>query len=185
MNMTGRGAMRSTRSLRLAGGVSFVRTVSAPVLTAVPAAFSSFSGRRPRDLHLVDRVAVGAGAGALGDDGLELIGLGRGLEHQLAADRQADPADAVGVHVRALLEEADRRLDVAVAAPAEDVGLAVALALAAAVEHEHAVAVAREHACGLWEPLRPGKEITAAPFFEGTYQPLSVRPSLVSNETSS
>ena len=33
------------------------------------------------------------------------------------------------------------------------------------------------------EPLRPGKAITAAPFFEGTYQPWSSRPSLVLNET--
>ncbi len=34
-------------------------------------------------------------------------------------------------------------------------------------------------------PLRPGKAITAAPLRDGTYQPRSVSPSLVSNETSS
>jgi hypothetical protein len=36
---------------------------------------------------------------------------------------------------------------------------------------------------GLCGPLRPGKAITAAPFFDGTYQPTSFRPSLVVNET--
>src|SRR5215210_5558361 len=32
-------------------------------------------------------------------------------------------------------------------------------------------------------PVRPGNTTTAAPFFEGTYQPFSFRPSLVVNET--
>jgi hypothetical protein len=36
---------------------------------------------------------------------------------------------------------------------------------------------------GFCGPLRPGKAITAAPFFDGTYQPTSSSPSLVVNET--
>ena len=65
------------------------------------------------------------------------------------------------------------RVDVALAAPAEHVGVALAGALAATVEEQHAVAVPHEHP-GLRlgpDALRPGTRMTAAPFFEGTYQP--------------
>ena len=36
-----------------------------------------------------------------------------------------------------------------------------------------------------WGPLRPGNAITAAPLRDGTYQPASLSPSLVVNETCS
>ena len=85
-------------------------------------------------------------AGALGDHGGELVGLGGGLEHHLAADREADAADAVRLDVGPVLQVRDRGLDVRLAAPAPGVRLAVAVALAAAVEQQHAVAVAGEHA---------------------------------------
>ena len=56
--------------------------------------------------------------------------LRRGLaDHQLTADRQAEPADAARVDVRARREPSDGGLQVAVAAPAPGVGVAVAFAL--------------------------------------------------------
>ena len=94
---------------------------------------------------LVELLAVHARAGALGDDRREVVRLGRRLEHHLAADGEADAADAVRVDVGTLLQVGDRGLDVAVAAPAEGVRVPVAAALAAAVEEQHAVAVRGQH----------------------------------------
>jgi hypothetical protein len=108
-------------------------------------------------VELVDAVAVGASAGALGHDGPEVVVLGGGLEHHLATHREADPADVVRIDVGARLEVVDRGLHVAVAVPSEDVRLAVALALAAAIEHEHAVALAHEHARGPLRALAAGE----------------------------
>ena len=118
-----------------------------------------------------DQVADGAAAAALGDDRLQRVGLGRGLDHHLAADREADAADPLGVDVGAGLEEGDRGVDVALALPAEQVRVALALALAAAVEEQDAVAVAASIFARFCEDARPGNEITAAPFFDSTYQP--------------
>ncbi len=56
------------------------------------------------------------------------------------------PADPAWLDVGPLPQEVDRGVDVLLAAPAEEVGVALARAFAAAVEEEHAVAVAREHA---------------------------------------
>ena len=72
--------------------------------------------------------------------------LGRGLQHQLAADGETDAADPSRFDVGPVLEELDRRVDVFLAAPAEDVAVALAGALTAAVEEQDAVAVAGEHA---------------------------------------
>src|SRR5262245_38322784 len=51
------------------------------------------------DVHPVQLVAQRPRAGALGDHRPQVVGLGGRLEHHLAADRQADPADAAGVDV--------------------------------------------------------------------------------------
>ena len=83
--------------------------------------------------------------GALGHHRRERVGLGCRLDHHLAADGEADAADAVRVDVRPPLQVRDGGLDVRVAAPAPGVRLALALAFAAAVEEQHAVAVAGEH----------------------------------------
>ena len=95
---------------------------------------------------LVHVLGVGPWPGAVGDDRGQLRAACSGLEHHLAADREADAGDALGIDVGPVLEEPDRRVDVAVPAPAPGVRLAVAAALAAAVEEQHAVAVPGEHA---------------------------------------
>ena len=56
-----------------------------------------------------------------------------GLDHQLAADGEADPADPLGVDVGPAAQEVDGRADVLLAAPAVRVRVAVAGALAAAI----------------------------------------------------
>ena len=65
-------------------------------------------------------------------------------------------------------------MQVAVAAPAEDVRVTFARAFAAPVEEEDAVAVLRTSMrvcfCG---PERPGKAITVAPFRDGMNHPSS------------
>ena len=91
--------------------------------------------------HLADR----PNPGALGDDRVVGIRSGCGLEQRLAADREADSADLVRVHVGPALQERRRGLEVLVELPAEDVRGAVARGLAATVEDERAVAVAHEH----------------------------------------
>ncbi len=70
--------------------------------------------------------------------------LGRRLDHHLAADGEADAADPLRVDVGTMLQECDRRVDVSLALPAEEVRVAVALALAATVEEEDAVPVTGE-----------------------------------------
>ena len=100
------------------------------------------AGQDPLDETGVrDVVADRLAARALGDDRLERVRVCGGVDQHLAADREADPADPVGIDVRAALEVLDRGVEVAVADPAEDVRVAVARALAAAVEEEDAVAV--------------------------------------------
>ena len=87
-----------------------------------------------------------AQAGALGHHGAQAAVVGRGLQQQLAADGQAEAADAAAAHVRARAQVGDGRAEVGLAAPAARVEVALALALAAAVEQQHPVAVAHEHA---------------------------------------
>ena len=171
MSMTGRGAMRPTSVFRFAAGASFVKTAIAPTLTAMLDRVQQLarSARRSPSISISSTLSLKARAPAPSDTtALQVVVLGGRLEHHLAADRQADPADAVGVDVGARLEVVDRRLHVAVAAPAEGVWLAVALALAAAVEDEHAVAVASEHRlpasaapCGRGTRSRPRRSSTA------------------------
>jgi hypothetical protein len=49
--------------------------------------------------HVDGVLANGACAGALGDDGLQLVRLRRRLQERLAADGEPEPSDAVGVDV--------------------------------------------------------------------------------------
>ena len=104
---------------------------------------------------LIHVLGEGAPPGTLGHHGGELVGLGGGLDHHLAADGEADAADPLGVDVGPALEVVDRGLDVRVAAPAPGVGLALAATLAATVEEQHAVAVPGEH------PRRPLRAVAA------------------------
>ena len=127
----------------------------------------------------------GADAGALRGDGGQAAVLGRGLDHQLAADGQAEPADPVGVDVGARPQVGDRRLEVAVAAPAPAIGVAVALALAAAVEEQDAVAVPDEHARRRLRALAAREGDHRGAVARGTNQPCSSSPSLVVKLTSS
>ena len=88
------------------------------------------------------------------------VRLGRGLEHQLAADRQAEAADPPRVTSGAALQEARSPRAGPSRRPSRSaLPVALALALAAAVEQQHAVAVADQHPrvrdCG---PLRPGND---------------------------
>ena len=88
MRSSGRGAIRGTRSVSEGGGAVPLRTATAAVCDRglrerEPAA-------RPAEQVLADR----ADAGALGDDGAEPGVGGSGLQHHLAADGEADPADA-------------------------------------------------------------------------------------------
>ena len=88
----------------------------------------------PGRVRVRDDVADGAAARALGHDRLQGRRLGRGRDHHLAADREADPADPFRIHVGTSLEEPDGCVDVSLALPPEEVRVALALALAAAVE---------------------------------------------------
>ena len=65
-----------------------------------------------------------------------------GLQQGLAGDGQAEPADAVGIDVRARLQEGDGGVVILLGRPPEGVGIAVAATLAALVEEQDAVAVA-------------------------------------------
>jgi hypothetical protein len=48
-------------------------------------------------------------AGALGQDGLQVVAIGGCLQERLAADGQPEPADATGHDVGPALQEVDRR----------------------------------------------------------------------------
>ena len=76
--------------------------------------------RASRRAGVGEVVADGAAARALGDDRPQRGRLGRGLDHHLAADREADAADPLRVDVGPALEERDGRVDVARAVPAEE-----------------------------------------------------------------
>jgi hypothetical protein len=71
--------------------------------------------------------------------------LGGALQEHLAPHREPEAANAVGIDIGSALHEGKRRLQIAVAGPAERVGIAFAFAFTAAVEEENAVAMAGEH----------------------------------------
>ena len=99
--------------------------------------------RPRREVH--ELLAEGARAGALRDDRGQPRVLGGSLEHELAADGEAETPDACRVDVRPALEEVERGLDVPRATPAQAVAVAVAVALATTVEEQDPVAVLDEH----------------------------------------
>ena len=106
--------------------------------------------------------------------------LRRGLDHHLAADREADATDASRVDVRPALQVRDRGVDVALALPAER-GSGHPRSRPSPRRSKRRTPYpcrARSFARSC-EDARPGKEITAAPFRDGTYQPSSRSPSLV------
>src|SRR5262245_7268817 len=89
----------------------------------------------------VDRVAVGAHAGALCDHGTQIGPPGGCLDQGLGAGGQTHRADPVAADVGPVPEKLDRRVDVRLPAPVEALGVAVALPAAARVVEQHAVAV--------------------------------------------
>jgi hypothetical protein len=117
-----------------------------------------------------------ADAGALGDDRLELGRLGRGFEEDLATDREAEASDAVGIDVGAATEVLDSAEEVAIARPPD--GVAFAPALSARVQQQDALPC-RMSIRASSERVAPGKRITAAWFFEGTYDAVSFSELLV------
>ena len=90
-------------------------------------------------------VAVDGPGGAVGDDGGQPAVVGGRVEQHLAAEREAEAGDALGVHVGPMLEVVEARGDGRLGVVAEAVGVPVALAVARVVERQHAVAVAGEH----------------------------------------
>ncbi len=143
--------MRPTRLFRFGGAAWLEKSI-------VPAVITSEVGISPHlPLPAGEVLAERAGAGAVGDDRLEAVRFGCGLEECLAADGEADAADPVPVDVGALLEVRDGGVHVVVGIPAEGVGVAVALAFTAAVEQQHAVAVTDEHARRLLRASAAGR----------------------------
>ena len=79
-----------------------------------------------------------------------------------------------------MLQERDGRVDIALALPPEGVRVTLAFTLSAAVEEEELRSRGRaRNFARFWVDVRPGNEITAAPFREGMYQPFNRNPSLV------
>ena len=142
MKKTGVGEIRALRSLRLGGGrPSENRLVSGSQRGIGRQSEPLVAGA---DCH-VEELPDRALARAFGDDGVEPVGPCGGLEHHLAADREADTSDSTRLDVGSPLEEAHGRVDVSIPAPAERVRVALALAFPAPVEEENAVAVLREY----------------------------------------
>ena len=88
MRNSGRGEMRATRSFRLGGGAWFEKRAIAAVCVAQNGRREPLASARLQHL-LADR----ADACSFGDDGLERVRLPGGLQHQLAAEREAEAAD--------------------------------------------------------------------------------------------
>ena len=127
-----------------------------------------------------------ARAGAVGDDGGEAVGLRGRLEHQLAADGEADPADPVRVDVRPVLRGSRRPRRCPSRRPSRrGCGRRRWRLRRAGRRAGRRSRARRASGRAAWGPRRPGNAITAAPFFEGMYQPSSRRPSLVVKDTSS
>ena len=123
---------------------------------------------------------------ALGHDRLQRVRLGRGLDHHLAADREADAADPLAGRRRAGSGGTRRRRGCR-ARPATRTGSGRPRSRPRrggrrAGRRSRARASSFARFC---EHARPGNEITAAPFLDSMYQPLSRSPSLVVNSTSS
>ena len=130
------------------GGPWFEKTVVPPVRIRL----------QRREEHVLETGEIGLAdpaPGALRDDRLEGRRLRGGFEQDLAADRGAETADAVGIDIRPALEILGACDQVAVAGPAN--GVALAPALSARVEQQHAVPVAREHP-RLLHGRAPGKD---------------------------
>lgn len=68
--------------------------------------------------------ANGAEACAFGDDRAESLVRGGGLEHHLAADGEADPANPAASHFRSVLQPGDCGVDVIRVVPAEHIRVA-------------------------------------------------------------
>ena len=99
---------------------------------------------RPGNAVLRVEALSDAYAGALGDDRREPGRLRRRFEQDLAADREAEAADAVRIDVAAAAQIVDRAEQIAISGLAD--GVALAPALPARIEHQDAVAVLDQHA---------------------------------------
>ena len=74
---------------------------------------------RGRDAVLLLEVLSEPDAGALGHDRLQTVRLRRGLDHDLAADREAEAADPLRVDVGTSAEEVDGGEEIAISGPTD------------------------------------------------------------------
>ncbi len=109
--------------------------------------------RRPSPHAAHERLAHRALARALGHDRFEARVGGGGLDELLAANREAQPAEATFVHVGLPLQEVEAGAHVRDRPPPVGVGVALAVAVPAWVEQQHTVAVLDEHAGLVRRPL--------------------------------
>ena len=140
------GAIFATSLFRLGGGAVLVKSAVAAVIPEpdrIPSTRPAFAMSSRIDWPLAPSETTALKAS---ECAAAWISISPPTENPIAAD-------PVGVDVGATLEIGGRSVQVAVAAPAEDVRVALARALSAAVEEEDAVAVLHEHARVL---LRPG-----------------------------
>ena len=163
---SGRGAIFGATSTSEGGGRSPLRTATAAVCMRYDGSESQPARPRRRDSR-TDRSPAPSATTA------RRRGVPRRrFHHHLAADGEAEAADAPVPNVRPPGEEGDSGVDVLRAAPAEHVRVAVAVlhsrACRASGRRSRWRTSAR--ACAARPPL-PGKTITAAPFREVTYRP--------------
>src|SRR4051812_29811778 len=118
-------------------------------------------GTVPEDCiaHAVVRapVAERLPARTLGHDRPEHLRVRRGMDQHLAADREADAADPLGVDVLAPAEVRGGSTEISIADPAEGVRITFARAFAAAVEEQDAVPVPNQHPCLLLRARPSGR----------------------------
>ena len=122
MSRTLRGPIRAERSARSGGGSTF--PTGQPPRTSGGASSCPSAGRGRRRACGDARPA--SARRALGDHGTQPAVVRRGLQQQLAADRQSEAADPVRVDIGPPAEEVERGAQVALAIPSEEVELALA-----------------------------------------------------------
>src|SRR5829696_7863627 len=104
-------------------------------------------GSRLVDAVQLPIVGERLGRRAVGDHSLQVAVLGGYLEEDIGACREAQPANALRVHVGSCPQERERAGDIVRPTPTEGVRRAFALAAAARVVHEDAIAVVPEQLC--------------------------------------
>ena len=180
MRNIGRGAIRLIRSFRLGGG-GWLEKIDRPERRSRP-------GRQPKpplDARQFEGFSNRADACPFGDDSLEVIRLGRGLDQHLAPDREPESGNAVWVDVGSALQICNRRVNVPDAVPPEGVRVSLASPSPRRSKSSTPYPLRARKPAAARGSFRPVMATTAARFLEGMYQPDGSRPSLVSKVTSS